>query len=84
MKRREVLQAAASSIVTALSVSAFSSYAAKSGQPALKPVDPASVPQGDVPILTPENVYTMPPQFWQNFEGRLWIGKAGSDASQKG
>ncbi len=26
----------------------------------------------------------MPPQFWQNFEGRLWIGKAGSDASQKG
>ena len=84
MKRREVLQAAASSIVTALSVSAFSSYAAKSGQPALKPIDPASVPQGDVPILTPENVYTMPPQFWQNLEGRLGIGKGGSDASQKG
>jgi amylovoran biosynthesis protein AmsF len=84
MKRREVLQAAASSIVTALSVSAFSSYAAKSGQPALKAVDPSSVPAGDVPILTPENVYTMPPQFWQNFEGKLWIGKAGSDASQTG
>lgn len=84
MKRREVLQAAASSIVTALSVSAFSSYAAKSGQPTLKSVDPSSVPAGDVPILTPENVYTMPPQFWQNFEGKLWIGKAGSDASQTG
>ena len=84
MKRREVLQTAASSIVAALSVSAFSSYAAKSGQPALKSVDPSSVPQGDVPILTPENVYTMPPQFWQNFEGKLWIGKAGSDASQSG
>lgn len=84
MKRREVLQTAASSIVAALSVSAFSSYAAKSGQPALKAVDPSSVPQGDVPILTPENVYTMPPQFWQNFEGKLWIGKAGSDASQSG
>jgi amylovoran biosynthesis protein AmsF len=78
------LQAAASSIVTALSVSAFSSYAAQSGQPTLKSVDPASVPAGDVPILTPENVYTMPPQFWQNFEGKLWIGKAGSDASQAG
>ncbi|WP_313683129.1 phage tailspike protein [Pantoea sp.] len=84
MKRREVLQTAASSIVAALSVSAFSSYAAKNGQPALKAVDPSSVPQGDVPILTPENVYTMPPQFWQNFEGKLWIGKAGSDASKAG
>ncbi|MGK3114177.1 phage tailspike protein [Candidatus Pantoea formicae] len=84
MKRREVLQTAASSIVAALSVSAFSSYAAKSGQPALKAVDPSSVPQGDVPILTPENVYTMPPQFWQNFEGKLWIGQAGQDASKAG
>jgi len=84
MKRREVLQTAASSIVAALSASAFSSYAAKNGQPVLKAVDPASVPKGDVPILTPENVYTMPPQFWQNFEGKLWIGKAGSDASQSG
>ncbi|QGY29846.1 phage tailspike protein [Pantoea cypripedii] len=84
MKRREVLQTAASSIVAALSVSAFSSYAAKNGQPALKAVDPSSVPQGDVPILTPENVYTMPPQFWQNFVGKLWIGKAGSDASKAG
>jgi len=84
MKRRDVLQAAASSIVAALSVSAFSSSAAKNGQPALKAVDPASVPQGNVPILTPENVYTMPPQFWQNFHGKLWIGKAGSDASQSG
>ena len=35
-----------------------------------------------MPILTPENVYTMPPQFWQNFEGKLWIGAAGKDASR--
>ncbi|WP_311791644.1 MULTISPECIES: phage tailspike protein [Pantoea] len=84
MKRREVLQTAASSIVAALSVSAFSSHAAKNSGVALKTVDPSAVPNGDVPILTPENLYAMPPQFWQNFEGQLWIGKAGSDASQAG
>lgn len=84
MKRREVLQTAASSIVAALSVSAFSSHAAKNSGVALKTVDPSAVPKGDVPILTPENLYAMPPQFWQNFEGQLWIGKAGSDASQAG
>lgn len=84
MKRREVLQTAASSIVAALSVSAFSSHAAKNSGVALKTVDPSAVPKGDVPILTPENLYAMPPQFWQSFEGQLWIGKAGSDASQAG
>ncbi|POW59656.1 amylovoran biosynthesis protein AmsF [Candidatus Pantoea alvi] len=84
MKRREVLQSAASSIVAALSVSAFSSHAAKNSGVTLKTVDPAAVPKGDVPILTPENLYAMPPQFWQGFEGELWIGKAGSDASQAG
>lgn len=84
MKRREVLQSAASAIVGALSVSTFSSYAAKSNGIALKPVDATAVPKSDVPILTPENVYAMPPQFWQGFEGKLWIGKAGSDASKAG
>lgn len=84
MKRREVLQTAASSIVAALSVSAFSSHAAKSSGVALKAIEPSALPKGDVPILTPENLYAMPPQFWQNFEGELWIGKAGSDASQPG
>lgn len=84
MKRREILQTAASSIVAALSANAFSSYAAKSAQPVLKAVEPPSVPQSDVPILTPENVHTMPPQFWQNFEGKLWIGLVGEDASQPG
>lgn len=78
------MQTAASSIVAALSVSAFSSHAAKNSGVALKTVDPSAVPKGDVPILTPENLYAMPPQFWQNFEGQLWIGKAGSDASQAG
>lgn len=78
------MQTAASSIVAALSVSAFSSHAAKNSGVALKTVDPSAVPNGDVPILTPENLYAMPPQFWQNFEGQLWIGKAGSDASQAG
>ncbi len=81
MKRREVLQTAASSIVAALSVSAFSSHAAKSSGVVLKAVEPSAVPKGDVPILTPENLYAVPPQFWQGFEGQLWIGKAGSDAS---
>ncbi|MBE5252416.1 phage tailspike protein [Mixta mediterraneensis] len=84
MKRREVLQTAASAIVGALSVSTFSSYAARSNGVALKSVDTGAVPKGDVPILTPENIYAMPPQFWQSFEGKLWIGKAGSDASQAG
>lgn len=84
MKRREVLQTAASALVGALSVSTFSSYAAKSNGIALKPVDAAAIPKGDVPILTPENVYAMPPQFWQGFEGKLWIGKAGVDASKPG
>jgi amylovoran biosynthesis protein AmsF len=84
MKRREVLQTAASALVGALSVSTFSSYAAKSNGIALKPVDATDVPKGDVPILTPENVYAMPPQFWQSFEGKLWIGKAGTDASKPG
>ncbi|HAH13903.1 MAG TPA: amylovoran biosynthesis protein amsF Flags: Precursor, partial [Pantoea agglomerans] len=60
MKRREVLQTAASALVGALSVSTFSSYAAKSNGIALKPVDATDVPKGDVPILTPENVYAMP------------------------
>lgn len=78
------MQTAASSIVAALSVSAFSSHAAKNSGVALKTVDPSAVPKGDVPILTPENLYAMPPQFWQSFEGQLWIGKAGSDASQAG
>ena len=78
------MQTAASSIVAALSVSAFSSSAAKSSGVALKAVEPSAVPKGDVPILTPENLYAMPPQFWQGFEGQLWIGKAGSDASQAG
>lgn len=84
MKRREVLQTAASAIVGALSVSTFSNYAARSNGVALKSVDTGAVPKGDVPILTPENIYAMPPQFWQSFEGKLWIGKAGSDASQAG
>ncbi|MCS4496618.1 phage tailspike protein [Pantoea sp. B623] len=84
MKRREVLQTAASALVGALSVSTFSSYAAKNTGLALKSIDASAVPKGDVPILTPENVYAMPPQFWQNFQGKLWIGKSGSDASQAG
>lgn len=78
------MQTAASSIVAALSVSAFSSYAANSSGVAMKPVEPSALPKGDVPILTPENLFAMPPQFWQTFEGELWIGKAGSDASQAG
>nr|MBA2814747.1 amylovoran biosynthesis protein AmsF [Candidatus Pantoea persica] len=56
MKRREVLQTAASSIVAALSVSAFSSYAANSSGVTMKPVEPSALPKDDVPILTPENL----------------------------
>jgi len=86
MKRREVLQTAVSSIVAAVSVSTFSSYAAKSGSGTLnlKDVNPKDIPPADVPILTPENVYTMPPQFWHNFQGKLWIGKAGVDPTKSG
>lgn len=84
MKRRDVLQSAASTLVAALSATAFSSYAAKNSAVAPGTLDPQGLPQGDVPILTPENLYAMPEEFWQNFDGQLWIGKAGSDASQPG
>ncbi|WP_414148448.1 phage tailspike protein [Erwinia sp. BNK-24-b] len=84
MKRREVLQTAATSVIAALSVSTFSSYAAKNTAVAGKAVGPSDLPSGDAPILTPENVWAMPNEFWQNFSGKLWIGKAGSDPTQAG
>ncbi|WP_380179186.1 amylovoran biosynthesis protein AmsF [Kalamiella sp. sgz302252] len=47
MKRREVLQTAASSVIAALSVSTFSSYAAKNSAVAGKTDTPADLPPGD-------------------------------------
>ncbi|WP_456310199.1 phage tailspike protein [Serratia proteamaculans] len=85
MKRRELLTAF-SSILAGLSVSSISSAAAAKSDPslALKGITPGELPKGDVPILTPENVYTMPDQFWKNFNGKLFIGKAGTDPTQAG
>ena len=84
MKRRELLTAF-SSILAGFTVSSFTANAAKSNPTlALKSVNPGDLPKGDVPILTPENVFTMPDQFWKNFSGKLYIGKAGSDPTQAG
>lgn len=84
MKRRELITAF-SSILAALSVSSFSSQAAKKeGALALSDVSAGDVPKGDVPILTPENIYTMPDRFWKNFSGTLYIGKAGTDPTKPG
>lgn len=84
MKRRELLTAF-SSIFAALSVSSFSSSAAKNeASLTLKKVNPDDLPKDEVPILTPENVYAMPDQFWKNFSGKLYIGKAGTDPTQSG
>ncbi|WP_067708456.1 MULTISPECIES: phage tailspike protein [unclassified Erwinia] len=82
MKRREVITAF-SSIFAALSVSSFSSQAARK-EPAvsLKEVPVSDLPKEDVPILTPENIYTMPDRFWKNFSGKLYIGKVGTDPTQ--
>lgn len=52
MKRREVLQTAASSVIAALSVSTFSSYAAKNNAVADKASGPADLPPGDAPAAT--------------------------------
>lgn len=84
MKRRELITAF-SSILAALSVSSFSSQAAdKKAAVSLKDVPAGDVPKQDVPILTPENIYTMPDRFWKNFSGKLYIGKAGTDPTQAG
>lgn len=50
----------------------------------LNKVNPDDLPKDDVPILTPENVYAMPDQFWENFSGKLYIGKAGTDPRKSG
>lgn len=84
MKRRELITGF-SSILAALSVSSFSSQAAdKKASVSLKDVSPGDVPKQDVPVLTPENIYTMPDRFWKTFSGKLYIGKAGTDPTQAG
>ncbi|OON39701.1 amylovoran biosynthesis protein AmsF [Izhakiella australiensis] len=84
MKRRELLQTALTSVIATLSVSSFASEA-KGSTPSLslKSVPAGGLPKDDVPILTPENLYTMPEQFWRHFEGKLYIGKAGADPTKQ-
>lgn len=84
MKRRELITGF-SSILAALSVSSFSSQAAKKdASVSMTDVNAGDIPREDVPILTPENIYTMPDRFWKNFNGKLYIGKAGTDPTQPG
>ncbi|WP_261640226.1 phage tailspike protein [Erwinia mallotivora] len=84
MKRRELITGF-SSILAALSVSSFSSQAAKKdASVSLTDVQAGDIPKGDVPVLTPESVYAMPQRFWQNFSGKLYIGKVGTDPTQPG
>ncbi|KAB8307351.1 amylovoran biosynthesis protein AmsF [Erwinia endophytica] len=84
MKRRELITGF-SSILAALSVSSFSSQAAKKdASVSMTDVNAGDIPKDDVPILTPENIYAMPERFWENFSGKLYIGKAGTDPTQAG
>lgn len=82
MKRREVLQSAASSLVAALSVSALvPSYAQAAPDSAIPSV---AKPEGCVPITMPAQLYAMPSTFWQHFTGVLWLGQPDVDPTLAG
>ncbi|WP_168403927.1 phage tailspike protein [Erwinia amylovora] len=81
MKRRELIQTVFSTIVA---TAALSSVAARARSEdlhglTLKKVPPDAIPKNDVPIFSPDDVFTMPEQFWRDFKGKLYIGKAGTD-----
>ncbi len=86
MKRRELIRTAFSSIVATatLSVASGRASSAESDSVSLKRVPVGSVPETDVPIVSPNDVFTMPDSFWQTFHGKVYIGKAGEDPAQPG
>lgn len=83
MKRRELIRTAFSSIVATAALSSLPA-AARSEEAGLKlkkvPAD--AIPKNDVPIFSPDDVFTMPAEFWHDFNGKLYIGKAGTDPAQ--
>lgn len=86
MKRRELIRTAFSSIVATATLSAIPgrSSAADSNSVSLTRVSSESIPKTDVPIVSPNDVFTMPDSFWRTFRGKVYIGKAGEDPSKAG
>ncbi|WP_034915881.1 MULTISPECIES: phage tailspike protein [Erwinia] len=82
MKRRDLIRTAFSSVVATAALGSFSARAGEPGQVELKKVPANAIPKNDVPIVTPDDVFTMPDQFWHDFTGKLYIGKAGADPTQ--
>lgn len=81
MKRRELIRTAFSTIVATAALSSVSARARSEDLHGLtlKKVPPDAIPKNDVPIFSPDDVFTMPEQFWRDFKGKLYIGKAGTD-----
>lgn len=77
MKRRDLIKTALSSVVTTaiLSIPGRSSAENNTTQ------GTATLPKNDVPIESPNAVFTMPDKFWETFHGTLYLGKAGEDPS---
>ncbi|MEM6160899.1 phage tailspike protein [Erwinia sp. P6884] len=84
MKRRDLIRTAFSSVVATAALGALPLPARSEewGQIKLKKVPKEAIPKSDVPIFSPDDVFTMPEQFWQDFKGKLYIGKAGMDPTQ--
>lgn len=86
MKRRQLIRTAFSSIVATATLSALPGRgnAAESNSVSLTRMPPDSIPKSDVPIVSPNDVFTMPDSFWRKFRGKVYIGKAGEDPSKDG
>ncbi len=79
MKRREILQTAFTSVLAILCTRAHAGESNDAPSALPQNTDPTAA----VPVLTPENLYAMPSPFWQHFQGKLYIGKAGSDPTRQ-
>ncbi|WP_147198815.1 phage tailspike protein [Pantoea sp. MBD-2R] len=83
MKRRELIRTAFSSIVATAALSSLPGVArSEEAELKLKKVPADAIPKNDVPIFSPDDVFTMPEPFWRDFRGKLYIGKAGTDPTQ--
>lgn len=84
MKRRDLIRTAFSSVVATAALGALPAQARGDewGPVKLKKVPKEAIPKSDVPIFSPDDVFTMPDRFWQDFRGKLYIGKAGQDPTQ--
>jgi len=84
MKRRELIRTAFSSIVATAALNSLPAQGRSEDwdQVKLKKVPTDAIPKSDVPIFSPDDVFTMPEQFWRDFIGKLYIGKAGTDPTK--